>query len=255
MESFFIGLHHPSVAWPFQRAMISVNSLKNRIGPFRVNDWILDSGSFSQIKDSGRHTLSAQEYLGKIEQFSKCGRLLAAVCQDWMCEPFILEKTGLSVGGHQERTIQSYLELKAQAPVPILPVLQGFRPREYVSHVRAYGNLLFQGAWVGVGSVCNRNGNQDAIEDVLLAIKAERGDLRLHGFGLKLNALERPTVRALLYSSDSLAWSDAARKEERASNDPREALAYCARVQEVIERPVFIQEQLFGWWTDEKAQT
>jgi hypothetical protein len=27
----------------------------------------------------------------------------------------------------------------------------------------------------------------DQIEDVLLAIKAQRPDLRLHGFGLKLN--------------------------------------------------------------------
>jgi hypothetical protein len=59
-------------------------------------------------------------------------------------------------------------------------------------------------SWVGVGSVCKRNGNPDQIEDILLAIKALRPDLRLHGFGINFHALQSPTVRELLHSSDSI---------------------------------------------------
>jgi hypothetical protein len=43
-----------------------------------------------------------------------------------------------------------------------------------------------------------------------MAIKNERPDLRLHGFGLKTTALADPLVRSMLWSADSMAWSFAA---------------------------------------------
>ena len=49
MVQFFIGLDHPANAWPFLRCMISANTLRNRKGPFRVNQWILDSGAFTEL--------------------------------------------------------------------------------------------------------------------------------------------------------------------------------------------------------------
>lgn len=253
---FFVGLHHPSVAWAFRNVMISVNCLFNRKkssytrkSHFLVNDWILDSGAFSQISQHGRFVISEDEYLERINFFSGCGSLLAAVVQDWMCEDFILEKTGKSVEEHQELTIASFFSLSQKTKVAILPVLQGFSPASYVSHVRQYGSLLGPECWVGVGSVCRRNGNPDAIEDVLLAIKSERSDLRLHGFGLKKEALERPTVRALLVSSDSMAWCLSAELGRDDSNDPRAALRYAAKVEAIIKEPCLVQEQLFQWWS------
>jgi hypothetical protein len=248
MEQFFIGLHHPSTAWPFLNVMISVNALSERKSGFRVNNWIMDSGAFSQISRHGKFVMSPDEYIELIAKFSVCGTLRAAVCQDWMCEPFILEKTGLDIREHQWRTIQSYMELSDSCDVPILPVLQGFTPSDYVKHVKLYAERLKEGAWVGVGSVCKRNSNPDAIEDILLEIKRARPDLRLHGFGLKIQALKRATIRALLHSSDSMAWSDNGRKNSGKGNDPRLALRYAAQVERIIEHPVFIQEQLSQWW-------
>jgi hypothetical protein len=236
--------------------MISVNTLARRKSDFLVNDWILDSGAFSEISRYGKWRTPVLKYANAIERWKTCGRLVAAVTQDMMCEPFILEKTGLSVAEHQHVTIERYNQLSLMSSVYIMPVLQGYSPADYAAHVRQYGSLLEPNAWVGVGSVCKRNSNPDAIEDVLSAIKSERADLKLHGFGLKLTALERPTVRAILHSSDSMAWSYALRREDGNGHDPRGALAYCAKVQEVIERPTFIQEQLFRWWkSDEKTQT
>src|ERR1700751_4322008 len=205
MEEFYIGLHHPSTAWPFKRCMISVNTLKHRKSDFRANEWIMDSGAFTQLYNRGKFTLSAEEYAEHIDRFSDIGTLKAAVVQDWMCEPIILQRTGNSIEEHQALTICSYMELIGRTKIPIMPVLQGYKPSDYASHVREYGGLLSYGQWVGVGSVCKRNGNADAIEDVLLAIKEQRPDLRLHGFGLKIQAIERPTVRAMVHSSDSMA--------------------------------------------------
>lgn len=68
---------------------------------------------------------------------------------------------------------------------------------------------------MGVGSVCKRNSDPDAIQWVLTCIKQVRPDLRLHGFGLKLTALRVPAIRELLHSSDSMAWSFHERKNGR----------------------------------------
>lgn len=230
---FFTGLHQPSDARHFDAAFISVNRLRTRKGPFKVGDWIMDSGAFTEISTHGCYRHSVAEYAEQIRRWRGNGNLLAAVSQDWMCEPWIIERTGLSVAEHQRLTIERYDALLAQeVGVYVLPVLQGYEPREYAEHVRAYGARLAPGAWVGVGSVCKRNGDPRAVAAVLLAIRRERADLRLHGFGLKTTALAHPTVRALLYTADSMAWSMTARRDRPGlQNDYREALRWAKAIE------------------------
>lgn len=245
--NFFIGLDNPSHAWPFKRTMVSINRIRNRKSDFLVNEWLMDSGAFTEISNHGRWRSPVRDYADQIVRWSKCGEMLAAVSQDYMCEEFILEKTGLTVEDHQRLTIERYRELIDLVGVPVMPVLQGYYPSEYVQHLEDYGDLLKPGQWVGVGSVCKRNSNPEDIECVLRCIKSVRPDLRLHGFGLKITALGNPSVRELLHSSDSMAWSFAGRKSGDA-HDPRLALSYCAKVQEVLETSQFVQENLFEWW-------
>jgi hypothetical protein len=143
----------------------------------------------------------------------------------------MLERTGLTIADRQRLTIERYDALLAEdTGVYIMPVLQGFAPADYVAHLRQYGHRLGRGAWVGVGSVCKRNGNPRAIEAVLLAIKRERPDLQLHGFGIKATALSSGLVRSLLYSADSMAWSYAARREGRNAHSADEALRWYDRI-------------------------
>lgn len=197
-----------------------------------VGAWILDSGAFTEVSRYGYYRTTPEEYAAEIRRWAGNGLLLAAVAQDFMCEPKVLRRTGLTVAEHQRLTIARYLQLRAcdTGGVYILPVLQGYEPAEYVAHLRAYGPLLAPGAWVGVGSVCQRNGNPRAIVAVLQAIHDQRPDLRLHGFGIKEKALTHPRVRALLASADSMAWSYAARREGRNANDWREAKRWRARI-------------------------
>jgi hypothetical protein len=204
-----------------------------------VGDWIMDSGAFTEISTFGRYRHGVEEYAAQIKRWAHngSGKLLAAACQDYMCEPFIVEKTGLSVAEHQRLTIERYDALTMQdvGGVYILPVIQGFEPADYVAHIRAYGDRLKPGAWVGVGSVCKRNGSPDQVAVVLMAIKAERPDLLLHGFGLKTTSLAHPFVRSMLHSADSMAWSYAARILGRNGNDWREAKRWTANIE---NRPV-----------------
>lgn len=229
---FFTGMHHPSDAGKVPAACVSANRLKGRKSGFPVRRWILDSGAFTKIKTHGGYPEPVEEYARLIRRFAKNGRLLAAVAQDYMCETIMLERTGLTVAEHQRLTIERYDALFScdVGGVYIMPVLQGYQPEEYVSHLRQYGKRLGWRAWVGVGSICKRNSNPDSILAVLSAIKKERPDLRLHAFGIKVTALLWQSIRDLLFSADSMAWSFAARYAGRNANDPREAVRYHQRV-------------------------
>lgn len=221
---FFVGLHHPSAAKWFDCAFISVNVIRNRKSGFVIGDWIMDSGAFSEISTHGYYRHDVKEYASQIRRWSTNGNLLAAVSQDWMCEPHIIRKTGLSVAEHQRLTIERYDALVAEnLPVYIMPVLQGYEPHEYVEHLAMYGDRFSRGAWVGVGSICKRNASPISVLRVLEAIKRVRPDLRLHGFGLKKTALAAPMITNLLHTADSMAWSFAARMAGRNANDWREA--------------------------------
>lgn len=229
---FFVGLWKPQHAARFSHCMVSANTLRTRKSDFAVNDWVMDSGAFTEISTHGDYRSTPEEYGDVVLRWRSCGRLVAAVGQDYMCEPWILERTGKTIREHQLLTVDRYDALVRYigGRAPIMPVLQGYEPAEYVRHVLDYGARLAFGSWVGVGSVCKRNASPRAIEDVLLAIYRARPDLRLHGFGIKLTSLTSDVVRSLLYSADSMAWSFAARRQGRNGNSPDEAAAYVDRV-------------------------
>lgn len=238
----FTGLDSPSHAQHFEAAFVSISRLKTRKSDFLVGDWIMDSSAFTTLDINGRYLDPPEVYAEQVRRWGKCGNLLAAVSQDYMCEPFMLAKTGLTVDEHQRLTIERYDAIVAcDTGVYIMPVLQGYAPATYVNHIRQYGNRLKPGMWVGVGSVCKRNANIQAIEDVLIAIKAERPDLRLHGFGIKATALSSGLVQHLLYTADSMAWSYAARREGRNQHDWREAKRWGDKIKcRPIQMPMFI---------------
>lgn len=213
MVDFYIGAT-PSLAASVSGmdcagAMVSVNTLWKRKSDFAVGQWILDSGAFTEVARHGGYRYDVQHYWKQIERWRRCGYLLAAVAQDYMCEPFVIQKTGLTVADHIRLTIERYDQLLALADgqTYIMPVIQGYTVADYLDCLSAYGDRLPLGAWVGVGSVCRRNGDPAAVADILAALLAVRPDLRFHGFGLKKTALGHHRVSALLYSCDSFAWS------------------------------------------------
>jgi len=231
---FFTGISNISHASKVDYSFISINRLigkRKRKSDFEAKTWIMDSGAFSQVSTAGEHHLTAGEYAEQINRWSRCGILVRAVAQDYMCEDFILDKLGRTVEEHQKMTINNYVQLdlireRKEIDVPIMPVLQGYEPEEYAKHVQDYGSSLKQNAWVGVGSICKRNSNPESIIDVLNAILEIRPDLRLHGFGIKKTCLQDSAIRDRLFSADSMAWSFKSKKKE----DPKEAIKYRNRI-------------------------
>jgi hypothetical protein len=233
---FYPGTHRPNHGAHLPRAFISINVVRERSPrkPIACPDWIMDSGAFTELSTHGKYRQAPAQYAQEVLRFAAHNPgLTAVVTQDWMCEPFVLARTGLTVADHQRHTIERYdalLELLRGVRY-LMPVLQGQNAEQHVAHLAQYGDRLKPGMWVGVGSVCKINSTPHRIEIILTAIKQARPDLRLHGFGLKTTALASELVRRRLYSADSMAWSYAARKQGRNQNDVNEALAFLYKIE------------------------
>lgn len=213
---FYLGTHHPHWIWRVtfplfvsrrQLARRALSGLRPATCPVG-----LDSGGFTELAMHGRWTLTANDYADQVAAFhERLGGLDFAAPMDWMCEPSMLERTGLSVREHQERTVANYLELRSIAPqLPVVPVLQGWTATDYQRCQVLYacaGIDLTREALVGLGSVCRR---QDSGQIAGLVRELASGGLRLHGFGVKTGGLARYAHH--LTSADSLAWSFRARR-------------------------------------------
>ena len=220
---FYLGTHEPSwlgrTSVPLFVSRIRLSRLKKL--PTSIGTWALDSGAFTELDRHGGWTVTPQEYVAEVRRFATIGNMRWAAVQDWMCEPHILAKTGLTIAEHQRRTTHSYLVLKSLAPeVAWVPVLQGWKVDDYLAHAEEYNRALpFPLATlplVGVGSVCRRQKTDEALE--ILRVLHALG-LKLHGFGFKTDGLWNGGSY-LLASADSMSWSRGARYEPPRTQHP-----------------------------------
>lgn len=215
MDRFWLGSHRPEwlavtdvPMFVSRRRLARRKTLPRALGPVAI-----DSGGFSELTLFGAWQTPARQYADEARRYvSEIGNVEWLAIQDWMCEPHLLKRTGLSVAEHQRRTVASYLELRHLAPeIPWTPVLQGWTVGDYHRHVDAYaaaGVDLPALPIVGIGSVCRR---QSTSEIVPLIRSVATTGIRLHGFGVKVAGLRQ--IASQLTSADSLAWSFEARRQ------------------------------------------
>ncbi len=207
--TFYLGTHEP--AW-LGRLSIPLFVSHRRLARYRKLPvarcrWALDSGAFSELAAYGRWTLTPEEYAAAVRHYrDQIGHLAWAAPQDYMCEPAMLARTGLSVQEHQRRTVENFLRLRQLAPdLPIIPVVQGWQLDDYLACVAMYARAgvdLATEPLVGLGSVCRR---QATAEIAAIVIRLHDTGLRLHGFGVKTEGIRR--YGRYLVSADSMAWS------------------------------------------------
>lgn len=186
---------------------------QRRTLPRARSRWAIDSAGFTELNQFGCHHIPAAQYAAEVCRYAEeIGNLDFAAVQDWMCEAQVLRVTGQDIDRHQQRTVESYMELVSIAPhLPWAPVLQGFFPGDHERHLAMYyknGIDLRCAPTVGVGSVCRRQGMVEADEIVR---QLSGMDLKLHLFGYKFTGL--PQTLRFVKSADSMAWSQVARKQ------------------------------------------
>jgi hypothetical protein len=214
--------------------------------PRAQRPWALDSGGFTELSMYGAWRTTPEEYVAAVRRYDvEIGCLEWAAPQDWMVEPWIVSKTGLTVAEHQRRTVTSYLLLRRLwfdaeesdwpaelGPLdrdpefcPFMPVLQGWEADDYLRCWELYdqaGVDLDEVPLVGLGSVCRRQATSE-IEHLIRRLQP----LRLHGFGIKTQGLAR--YGHLLVSADSMAWSAAGRREPTGCTASHRNEANCRR--------------------------
>ncbi len=241
------GSSHDDPGWTFYLGTHEVNWLTNEVGPLFISHrrlalrknlpraatrWALDSGGFSELELHGRWVTTSTEYVEATRRYAAdIGMLDWAAPMDWMCEPKMLARTGLTVEDHQRRTIANFLELRERAPeLPYIPVIQGWTRADYEQCVTLYeaeGVNLRQEARVGIGSVCRRQGTPEVAEIVWALADA---GLSLHGFGVKSRGIAN--VAGALASADSMAWSYRARRDEPLPGCQHQRCSNCIRYAE-----------------------
>jgi hypothetical protein len=249
---FFLGCNEPATIKHLDcPVMISVNGFFKKRGNRYTSrkalfdggeqPLIIDSGAFSRIsRQYGyKNHLPTKKYAEMIWRFKDCCNLVAVVVQDYMCEEFILNTTGLDIKTHQQLTLHRYdrlleeLDCLAQStgevPPYIMPVLQGYEPEEYLQHLDLYGDRLTSDQWIGIGSVCKRNSNPGSIWSILNTLP---NGFKWHGFGVKKTALQDGAIRYKFHSVDSQAAGIGSYGKERKqrkyqyANDWNHALLY-----------------------------
>ncbi len=231
---FFLGTHQPG--W-LARARVPLFVSDRRLRRYRrlpvaATVWALDSGGFTELATFGTwsHGPTPAQYVAHVRRYvDHVGRLAWAAPQDWMCEPWVVRRTGLSVAEHLRRTVDNYLRLRDLAPdLPFIPVVQGWQISDYLHCVDLYtaaGVDLTAAPVVGLGSVCRRQATGEA-EAIVTELRAA-GVARLHGFGIKILGLSRYGHR--LTSADSMAWSVAARHRRPLPGCTHTTCANCYR--------------------------
>ena len=267
MQCFYLGAHQPAwLATADVPLFVSHRRLVGRrnLRPLRARcSWALDSGGFSELSRYGQWRTDPLEYVQWVKGYDlEIGNLDWAAPQDWMCEPWIVAKTGLSVREHQERTVENFVLLEqlwakwdakftfhSGAPSPFMPVLQGWEPSDYWICIDMYaeaGVRLADYPLVGLGSVCRRQAT-GAIDTLARSIGCV---LPLHAFGVKISGLA--SYGRWLTSADSMAWSFAGRREpgcaathSSEANCRRFALSWRERAVAALEASRADQLQLF----------
>lgn len=258
---FYLGTHLPGWLWdPAADFPLFVSHRRlARCATLRpaTRGWALDSGGFTELSAYGTWHTGPAEYVRATARYDReIGRLEWAAPQDWMCEPFMVDRTGMTVADHQRRTVASFLELRDLWPAesdtecPFMPVLQGWQLADYEACEDLYqaaGVRLEDYPVVGIGSVCRRQ----ATSEIARIVGAFSPRLALHGFGVKTQGLA--LFGGLLASADSMAWSYDGRRSAplpgHGHKNCANCLAWAARWRERVL--AVLEAGTSGWQQDE----
>ena len=181
--------------------------------------WVLDSGGFTMITKVGRWTINERDLVETALFYrDEVGKLLWSSPMDWMVEEVARKKSCLTTSAHQELTVQNYLRLMSfdWRGLYFLPVLQGNTPDDYLRHLDMYRRVgvdLETFPLVGLGSMCRRAQMGGPVGGRAVIERLFQEGLTMHAFGYKQTGLKQSC--SLLASSDSDAWSAAARNSNR----------------------------------------
>jgi len=184
-------------------------------------DRALDSAGFVAMKRYGGYPWTVTQYveLAALGSWRWWGQM------DCCCEPEIAgDRDGvihrMMLSAYYLKACRQQTMVWREAGIDWLqdpmPILQGWRPEDYVLCAEWYDHVL-EGEWpelIGIGSVCGRSLHGEDGLFSILDILSEKlpPDVRFHLFGVKGAFLRHADRYPRVASTDSLAWDFRARK-------------------------------------------
>src|SRR5215210_5761502 len=141
--TYYLGAHHASWLYRDHRRalMISRRTLVNAVRLKRAAvPYAIDSGGFTEVDEFGGYTFHATTFAREVATWEdQLGPADFVGTQDWPCRRFTLQRTGLCIREHQQRTAASFFELSALAgETRWIPILQGLTGEDYLAHAELY---------------------------------------------------------------------------------------------------------------------
>lgn len=186
---------------------------------FEGLDAALDSAGFVAAVKYGDYRWTVSQYYDLVQAYPWVWH--AAL--DYCCEPELASDRPtrlLRIAATARMLGECRREAAERGIAPPLPVVQGFRPDEYVMCAQ-WLPLLEWPDLIGIGSVCRRPVHgPNGILSILEALDAVLPPhVRCHLFGVKSTALEILAGHPRVASVDSQAWDMQARAERRTGRD------------------------------------
>lgn len=279
MKQYYVGSDRVNLLKKIDRpSMVSAYAVRDRKSDISINanqNWMMDSGAFTQVTNFGDFVICPEKYIRIAMRFEHSGRLDCIATQDYMCEPDVINKLRekgreASVRIHQRKTIDRFIRLKKEARkqglgVPVMPVLQGWEVEDYVEHFKMYQDLINLpthyylpgpygeyfpvkrnwNQWLGIGSTCKRNKNPEIVSNIIDALEEywdeqciKKDGFRIHLFGFKKTGLRLASIRDRIYSADSFAYDYANRMKGGDRRSETRATEATDFHDEIVNQPV-----------------
>ena len=190
-------------------------------------DCALDSAGFVAMTHYGGYPWTVEQYVELAGQYSWAWWAQ----MDFCCEPS-LAKDKYAVDAriwasaynlaYCRKVAHTWKDAGAFWLQDPMPVLQGWKPKDYINCARLYNNVL-EGRWpdlVGIGSVCRRSlYGEDGLLSIVDTLSEELPPhVGFHLFGVKGAAI--PKLNDRVVSVDSAAWQYRARMDALHNKKP-----------------------------------
>ena len=180
---------------------------------FARGDVALDSAGFVAMSKWGGYPWSVADYVSLAGSYPWAWW----ASMDFCCEPQIAaDRKAVSARVKLTADYLEHCRLEAarQGVSAPMPVLQGWRPDDYLE---CANRMVALPALIGIGSVCRRQiGGPDGLAAVIGALDAALPtEVRFHLFGVKGTALAELGPCGRIASIDSMAWDFDARFAKR----------------------------------------
>lgn len=189
--------------------------------PSNVNKVMIDSGAYDfQVKKKGEFPYTPKEYFDQIKKISlekKNFKINYLVSMDYICmkndSPEII-KNKIKKTVNNAKILNDLIKNDKNIHFKLIPVLQGYKSDDYIYCAKELidNGIINSTSYIGIGSLANRKKISE-IKEIVVNVdnyfkkRFNSHNIKIHLFGINLNAIKNKEIFSRIYSFDSFSWT------------------------------------------------